>query len=212
MTLRTIRVRCTFVSAAHLRCVRDADHEPPHVFHRANTPQPATMQGATTHRPTSLESLAVAMPYGVFGPTREVPVSEEFQVQTIAKPRQVRDGSVTDAMVDAVFAAFKDDQVPKGEAVVVYRGVEKENTARNRARTLAERMKERHGEDEGYVPLAAHAIPDPAAEGKFVGAVSAKPIKPADTPAPAAAPSGDAAGTVTPSGADEVAAKRSTKS
>ena len=102
-------------------------------------------------------------------------MSDQFTIQTIAKPRPHRDGSVTDEQVDAVFEAFVTGKVPDGEAVIVCRAMEKENTARNRARTLAERVKERHGKKDGYKPLAAHAIADPDNADKFIGAVSLKP-------------------------------------
>lgn len=97
------------------------------------------------------------------------------EVTTIVMPRRLRDGSVTDEQVNAVFEAFVTGKVPQREAVVVCSGIEKENTARNRARTLAERVKELHGDKDSYRPLAAHAFADPANEGKFIGAVSLKP-------------------------------------
>lgn len=134
-------------------------------------PQAATMMESSV----IAEDLARRVPFGVFGPIREVPVSEQFTIQTITKPRHLRDGSVTDEQVTAVFEAFAAGKVPKGEAVVICRNVEKENTARNRARTVATRAKELHGDKEAYRPLAAHAIPDPQNEGKFIGAVSIKP-------------------------------------
>lgn len=118
-------------------------------------------------------------------------MSEQFTIQTIAKPRPKRDGSITDEQVDAVFEAFATGKVPDGEAVIVARGVENENTARNRARTLATLVKERHGSKPAYKPLAAHSIKDPDgtdAKPLYIGAVS---LKPEPKPKPAKSASDD---------------------
>lgn len=147
-------------------------------------PRRDTLPGVSSHA----ESLMRRVPYGAFGPIREVPVS--FEVTTIQKPRQVRDGSITDEMVHAVVTAFREGRVPEGQAAVICRNVEKENTARNRARTLATVAREKYPDGvkakDGDTPpqdFAAHAIADPDNAGKFIGAVSLKPRKPATPPA-----------------------------
>lgn len=174
-------------------CGLPAGHDGAHclVIVGATPAPPVTARDTLLGVSNSLDTLTRHVPYGVFGRTGRFTMSEPFTIQTIAKPRQVRDGSINDAQVDAVFDAFATGKVPDGEAVIVTRGLEKENTARNRARTLADRVKERHGTKDSYKALAAHAIPDPAgtdAKPLFIGAVSLKPVPKPKTPAkPAAA-------------------------
>jgi hypothetical protein len=56
-------------------------------------------------------------------------------MDTIALPKRTREGSFTDADVDDALTTL--EAAPDGEAVVVGRGFESENTARNRARLMA---------------------------------------------------------------------------
>lgn len=139
---------------------------------------PAATRGTIPVVNHRLDDLARRVPYGVFGRTGGFIMSEQFTIQTIEKPRQNREGSVTNEQADAVYDAFVSGKVPKGEAVIVSRGITKENTARNRARSLATLVKERHGTEDGYIALSAHSIPDPAGTTEtplYIGAVSVKP-------------------------------------
>ena len=180
--------RCPYVHGDR-RCERAPGHTGAHFFYTEPDPRPrpqlrsldADEAGSIGGVNTSLSDLARRVPYGAFGPIREVPVS----VTTITMPRRTRDGSVTDEQATEVFEAFAAGRIPKGEAAVVCDNMEKENTARNRARTLAERVKDLHGEKDAYKPLRAHAITDPNNDGRFIGAVSLAPEKKKKDDAPA---------------------------
>lgn len=87
-------------------------------------------------------------------------------VSTLTLPRRTRDGSVTPELLADVHAAIESG-LGEREAVVVCSGIEKENTARNRARAVALDYEKEHG-----TKLSAHAVPDPDDETKFVGAVT----------------------------------------
>lgn len=108
----------------------------------------------------------------------------------IELPRRTRDGSITPAQVQEVRDLITSGQVKPREAVVVCEGVEKEATARNRARALATMYAEKFEaedneahdadvdaeEDEprpAFQPLRAHAI---KVGETFTGAVSVRPV------------------------------------
>lgn len=97
----------------------------------------------------------------------------------ITLPKRNREGSVTPELLADVHKRLTDKDNPLGEreAVVVAAGLDKENTARNRARAVAVEYESKHG-----TKLSAHAVPDPDASGKFVGAVTVRAERPADAP------------------------------
>lgn len=90
-------------------------------------------------------------------------------MDTIALPRRTRENSFKDEDVDDALDTL--GALPEGsrEAVIVGRGFDTENSARNRARLLCSRMTDRTG-----TLYTAHAVPDPEDEGKFIGAVSVR--------------------------------------
>lgn len=101
-------------------------------------------------------------------------------------PRREREGSITDEQVQEVHDALNSGNLGEREAVVVCTAMKNENTARNRARSLATKYHSKHG-----VKLSSHAVPDPDAEGKFIGAVTVKKnTDDDDTPAAPASPAG----------------------
>lgn len=93
----------------------------------------------------------------------------------ITMPKRKRAGSITDEQVQEVHDVLTGQELGAREAVVVVSGLDSENTARNRARTLAVMYAERYD-----VALSAHAVPDPNADGKYVGAVTIRPETPGD--------------------------------
>lgn len=90
-------------------------------------------------------------------------------MDTLTLPKRTREGSFTTAQIEDAIATL--DALPEGsrEAVVVERGHDSENAARNRARLLGAAMTDKTG-----VLYSAHAVPDPDADGKFIGAVSVR--------------------------------------
>lgn len=100
----------------------------------------------------------------------------------ITLPRRQREGSITDEQLQAVHAAINALTDKRG-AVVVCEDMDNENSARNKARTMALLHEETFAtvkDDDGNDVtnprryLTAHAVPDPdpAKAGKFIGAVS----------------------------------------
>lgn len=122
----------------------------------------------------------------------------------IALPRRQREGSITDEQLKAVHEAINKLTDKRG-GVVVCEAVESENTARNKARSMALLHEETYAtipDPDSNDPnavivnprryLTAHSIPDPDNAGKFIGAVSIRNPQAskadADAPAPASKP------------------------
>ena len=99
---------------------------------------------------------------------------------TITLPRRTRQGSITEDQLREVHAVLEQATLQDREAIVVATGLDSENTARNRARTLAVMYAERY-----ETKLSSHAVPDPDAEGKFIGAVTIRSDIPGDPEAAA---------------------------
>jgi hypothetical protein len=90
-------------------------------------------------------------------------------MDTITLPKRTREGSLTPQDIDDAEATLA--ALPEGsrEAIVVGRGFESENAARNRARLMGNALTERTG-----LLYHAHAVPDPDDSNKWVGAVSVR--------------------------------------
>lgn len=90
-------------------------------------------------------------------------------METIALPKRQRETSFKDEDVQDALNTL--DALPEGsrEAVIVGRGFDSENAARNRARLLCAALTERTN-----ILYSAHAVPDPENDGKFIGAVSVR--------------------------------------
>jgi hypothetical protein len=90
-------------------------------------------------------------------------------MDTITLPKRTREGSLKPQDIDDAEATL--DALPEGsrEAVVVGRGFESENAARNRARLMGNALTERT-----TLLYHAHAVPDPDDSNKWVGAVSVR--------------------------------------
>lgn len=83
-------------------------------------------------------------------------------MDTIALPKRTREGSFTDDEVTDALSTL--ESAPDGEAVVVGRGFESENTARNRARLMATALE---AKTERF--YSAHAVKD---QETWIAAVS----------------------------------------
>ena len=142
--------------------------------------------------------------------TKPLLPTEDNTMAQITLPRRNRSGAVTDEELKTLHADILEIAPGSRNAALVCSGMDSENSARGRARSFADRYEEAVKDGTLEFPdghpqkdnphralLATHAVPDPTAADKWVGALSARPKDYTPRKPPAAKPK-PAAGTPKP--------------